>query len=391
MKHSSKITSLLLALVMTFGLMTGVASAAGPIKIVIDGKEVLSDVAPVFENNRTLVPIRVISETLGAQVEWIQTAQEAIIKTAAYTVVFKLDSSAYTVNGVQKTLDAPCRSIGGRTMIPLRAVAESIGAVVDYANNTVSINYFSSISASVKVSGSTTVQPIMEAAARKLEGMNNGKLSITVAGGGSGAGLNDTKNGANNIGMSSSSISAADKEIVTPYEIAKDAIAIIVHPSNPVANLTKEQVKKIFTGEIKNWNEVGGNNAPILIHTRETGSGTLTTLEDLLLDKEKVVARATPYASSELLKNAVAKDANGIGFDSIGFVDNTVKALSVNSIKPSATTVLDGTYPGSRSLYVMTKGAPGKTEAMIIDFLRSAECQKDIVEKEGYVALMKLQ
>ena len=389
MKLLAKMATLFLALTMTFVLLTGAASAADPIKIVIDGKEIQSDVAPVFENNRTLVPIRVISETLGAQVEWVQATQETIIKTAAYTVVFKLDSSAYTVNGVQKTLDAPCRSIGGRTMIPLRTVAESIGAVVDYANNTATINYFSSISASVKVSGSTTVQPIMEAAARKLEGMNGGRLSITVAGGGSGAGLNDTKSGANNIGMSSSSISAADKEIVTPYAIAKDAIAIIVHPSNPVTNLTKEQVKKIFTGEIKNWNEVGGNNAPILIHTRETGSGTLTTLEDLLLDKAKVVERATPYASSELLKNAVAKDANGIGFDSIGFVDSTVKALSVNSITPSAATVLDGTYPGSRSLYVMTKGNPGKAEAMIIDYLRSAECQKGVVEKEGYVALMK--
>ena len=97
--------------------------------------------------------------------------------------------------------------------------------------------------------------------------------------------------------------------------------------------------------------------------------------------------RATPYASAELLKNAVAKDVNGIGFDSIGFVDSTVKAVSVNNIRASAGTVTNGTYPASRSLYVFTKGAPGKTEAMIIDYLRSLECQSSIVTKEGYVAL----
>lgn len=389
MKRITKIASVFLALILVFGLAAGASFAADPIKIVIDDKEVKSDVAPVVENGRTLVPLRVVSETLGADVVWTQATKEATIKTASYTVVFQQDSSAYTVNGARKTLDVPCKNVGGRTLIPLRAFAESIGADVSYANNTASINYFSNMSGSVKVSGSTTVQPIMEAAARKLENMNKGKLSITVAGGGSGAGMNDTKSGANNIGMSSSSISAEDSAIVDAFEIARDAIAVIVHPSNPVNNLSKEQVKGIFTGEIKNWNEVGGNSAPILIHTRETGSGTLATLEDLLLDKEKVADRATPYASATLLKNAVATDANGIGFDSIGFVDSTVKALSVNNVKPSEATVNSGAYPASRSLYVFTKGKPGKLEAVIIDYLRSFECQNDIVAKEGYVALEK--
>ena len=391
MKRFTKIASLFLILVMMFSLMAATAVAADPIKIMIDGKEVKSDVVPVVENSRTLVPLRVISETLGADVEWIQSSRQAVIKMTAYTVVFTIDSANYTVNGATRTLDVPAKTVNGRTMIPLRAFAESIGAEVDYSNNTAIINYFSNITGSIKVSGSTTIQPIMEAAARNLEELNKGKLSVTVAGGGSGAGLNDTKSGANNIGMSSSSVSADDKAILEVYEIAKDAIAVIINPSNPVSNLNKEQIKKIFTGEIKNWNEVGGSNAPILIHTRETGSGTLTSLEDLLLDKEKVVDRATPYASAELLKNAVAKDPNGIGFDSIGFVDSTVKAVSVNNIRPSADTVNNGTYPASRSLYVFTKGAPGKAEAIVIDYLRSLECQSNIVAKEGYVALEKPQ
>ena len=385
--NDKKTIGAILVVVMLLSLSAGAVLAASPIRIMIDGAEVRAAVAPVVEDGRTLVPLRVISEALGAEVSWNPSAQQATIQTAANTVVFTIGSANYTVNGAGKTLDVPAKINNGSTMIPLRALAESIHAAVDYANNTVTINYFTNISGSIKVSGSTTVQPIMESAARRLEDLNRSRLSITVAGGGSGAGLNDTKSGANNIGMSSSSISAADREIVKPFAIAKDAIAIIVHPSNPVNNLTQEQVKAIFTGEIKNWNEVGGNNTPILIHTRETGSGTLTTLEDLLLSKEKVVDRATPYASAELLKNAVARDQNGIGFDSIGFVDNTVKAISLNGIVPSAATVNNGTYVASRSLYVFTRGNPGAAESMIIDYLRSAECQKDIVEKEGYVAL----
>jgi len=391
MKSITKTTGFALALIMIFGLMAGTAYAADPIKIVIDGKEVKSDVAPVVENGRTLVPLRVISESLGADVVWAASTRTVTIKTAAYTVVFVQNSSTFTVNGTTKTLEVPCKSVGGRTMIPLRAFADSIGAEVNYSNNTAYVNYFTTMTGSVKVSGSTTVQPIMEAAARNLEAMNQGKLTITVAGGGSGAGLNDTKNGANNIGMSSSSVSDDDRQILNVYEVARDAIAVIVHPSNPVNNLTKEQIKGIFTGAITNWNAVGGANAPIIIHSRETGSGTLATLEDLLLDKEKVADRATPYASATLLKNAVAKDPNGIGFDSIGFVDSTVKAISVNNIRPSAGTVNNGTYPASRSLYVFTKGAPGQAEAMIIDYLRSLECQSSIVTKEGYVALEKPQ
>jgi len=391
MKHIKKATGLVLALIMILGLMAGTAFAASPIKIVIDGKEVVSDVAPVVENGVTLVPLRVISESLGADVVWTSSTRTVTIKTAAYTVVFRQNSSSFTVNGAAKTLEVPCKSIGGRTMIPLRAFAESIGAEVSYSNNTAFVNYFTTMTGSIKVSGSTTVQPIMEAAARNLEAMNTGKLTITVAGGGSGAGLNDTKNGANNIGMSSSSISAEDRQILSVFEIARDAIAVIAHPSNPVNNLTKEQIKGIFTGAITNWNEVGGANAPILVHSRETGSGTLATLEDLLLDREKVVDRATPYASAELLKNAVARDPNGIGFDSIGFVDSTVKAISVNNVRPSAGTVNNGSYPASRSLYVFTRGTPGNAEAMIIDYLRSLESQSNIVAKEGYVALEKPQ
>ncbi len=385
-----KVLSTVLCAFMILGVFGTTALAADSIKLVIDGKEVKSDVAPVVENGTTLVPVRVVSENLGADVAWDEAKGQATIKTAAYTVVFTVNSKDYTVNGTKKTMSVAAKSINGRTMIPIRAFSEAINADVNYDNktNTASVDYFTKMTGTIKISGSTTVQPIAQAAADKLLSMNKG-LSITVAGGGSGAGINDTKSGANNIGMSSSSIKPEDATVVNPFVVANDAIAIIVHPDNPVKNLTKEQAAKIFLGEIKNWNEVGGNNAPITIHTRETGSGTLATLEELLLSKQKVVERATPYTSAALLKNAVAKDKNGIGFDSIGFVDNTVKALSLNNVAASSKTVNNGTYPLSRSLYVFTKGNATGVNAMFIDYLKSLDCQQNIVVKEGYVAIEK--
>ena len=386
MKISKKIVALFLVVVLAFGLMSSFSFAASPIKIVIDGKVVSSDVAPVAQNGTTLVPVRVVTENLGADVTWNQTKKQATVLTAGYKVIFTIDSKTYTVNGSSKTLVSAAKIINGKTMIPLRAIAESIGAVVDYssASNSVTIKYFTGLTGSIKVSGSTTVQPIMQAAVDKLIAQNKG-LSITVAGGGSGAGIKDTINGANNVGMSSRSLTSDESSKLNPFVVADDGIALIVNPNNPVKNLTKEQAKQIFLGEIKNWKDVGGNNAPILVQTRETGSGTLATLEEMLLSKAKVVSTATPYTSSALLKQAVAKNENAIGFDSVGYIDSTVKALTLNGIICSPHNIKNGAYPMSRQLYVFTKGRPTGVSAKLIDYLRSTTCQNEIVSKEGYV------
>jgi len=123
--------------------------------------------------------------------------------------------------------------------------------------------------------------------------------------------------------------------------------------------------------------------------TRETGSGTRATLEEMLLNKESVVGRATPFTSSELIKQAVAKDKNAIGFDSIGFIDETVKAVSLDGIAASSETVISNTYAMGRHLYCVTKGRATGTSAMFIDYLKSLDCQKNIVVPEGYVQIAK--
>ncbi|MCL2812960.1 MAG: phosphate ABC transporter substrate-binding protein PstS family protein, partial [Oscillospiraceae bacterium] len=385
-----RIFTLAIAIAMILVMIPAVSvSAANEITLIIDGVKQNPTVAPVVENGTTLVPLRLISETLGAEVSWNASKQQAAIQTAAYTVVFTIGSKTYTVNDASKTLAEPAKLVSGSTMVPLRAFAEAIGAKVNYisSTHTATVDYFTTMTGDLKISGSTTVQPIAQEAADALMKMNK-DLSITVSGGGSGTGVKDAQAGTVNIGMSSRELTAAEMKTLNVYAVANDAIGLIVHPDNPVKNLTKEQASKIFLGEIKNWKEVGGNDAPIMVMTRETGSGTLTTLIDLLLGSGKsVVDTATPYSSSALIKQAVAKDKNAIGFDSIGFVDSTVKALSLDGRNATATTVMNKTYGMARQLYVCTKGRALGVSAMFIDYLKSAACQNNIVEKEGYVKL----
>jgi phosphate transport system substrate-binding protein len=387
-----KIVAIVLTLVIAMSMLpigTAFASGSG-ITLIIDGARQNPTVPPRVVNGVTMVPLRLISESLGAQVAWNGTARTATIETAAYTVVFTINSRTYTVNGASRQLTEAAQLVAGSTLVPIRAFAESIGADVNYdaTTNTATINYFTTVSGTVRISGSTTLQPVVQAAADRIRSKNS-NLSIVVSGGGSGTGINEVTAGIVNLGMSSRDLRAEEAAVLNPYRVAYDAIAIIVHPNNPVSNLSMDQAKKIFTGEISNWNEVGGNNAPILVQTRETGSGTLSVLQDLLLGSgSSVVDRATAHSSAALMKNAVARDANAIGFDSIGFVDSTVKALRLENIAASAQTVNNDTYPLSRSLWICTRGKaqPGPS-AVFIDYLRSLEVQRDIVQREGYIRL----
>ncbi|MCL1835023.1 MAG: substrate-binding domain-containing protein [Oscillospiraceae bacterium] len=390
MKSLKKLLTAAMALMLIVALIPAIPASAADIKLIIDGIEVKTTVPPFVEGGTTFVPLRAATEFLGAEVSWNGTSRQATIKTAGYVVVFTIGSRDFTVNGVRKTSVQAAQLKNGSTMIPIRALSEAIGADVSYSATptpTATIKYFTNMKGNVVVTGSTTVQPIMQAAADYLIGKNTG-LSISVAGGGSGTGKNDTKSGSNNIGMSSSAMSADDMRELDAFIVAKDAVAIIVHPSNPVKGLTKQQAIDIFTGKIKNWKDVGGNNAPILVQTREAGSGTLDTVQSLLLGSgNSIVTTATPHSSSGLLLNAVAGNANAIGYDSIGYLNNTVKALTLDNVTPSRATVQNGAYAISRDLWVFTKGRPTGVYAMLIDFLRSDYCQNNITVPAGYVAI----
>ncbi len=379
-----KITSLIVALAIVLSLSINVSAAA--IKISVDGSDIKSTVEPVADGSAVLVPLKVLEDAFGAETSANSSKKEITVKTAGYNLVFKIDSKDFTSNGTKKTATAAAKKSGSTYMVSINAVAESIGGSASYDSKAgkVTVDYYKKVGGTVKVSGSTTVQPIMQSAADTLLKGNKG-LSITVAGGGSGAGIKDTIAGANNVGMSSRALKNDEVAQLNSFVVANDGIAIIVNPKNSVKALTKEQAQKIFLGEIKNWKDVGGENAPILVQTRETGSGTLSTLEEMLLDKESVVKTATPFTSSALIKQAVAKSENAIGFDSIGFLDDTVKAVTLEGKEATSANVKSGAYPLSRNLIVFTKGKPNGASAALIDYLRSKVCQDNIVTKEGYV------
>jgi len=246
------------------------------------------------------------------------------------------------------------------------------------------------LNARLNVAGSTTVAPIVEEAARRFSELYPG-FRISVAAIGSGPGIKAVGSGEVDIGMASRDLKEEEFERwpdLKPFRIAMDSIAIVVHPSNPVNELTLEQVAKIFAGEIRNWKEVGGPDKPIHVITREKGSGTRDCFEHAVMKPfgKEVSAEAMVQQGNPKVRAAVANDPLSIGYISLGFVDETVKPLKIEGVEPRIENVLKGTYPIKRNLYVVTKGDPDPAELMFIGYLLSAEGQK-IVEELGYIPL----
>jgi phosphate transport system substrate-binding protein len=389
MKMKKQFVSLLMAACMVVMPVSAArASAADEPALIIDGIGQEFEVSAVVEDGTVLVPLRQTANALGANIAWDEDAGEAVVTSAAHKLVFVAGSTTYTLDGESQELDVAAKLTEDGLLVPSKALAEGIGATSAYdaEANTETIEYFSQMSGTLKVNGSTTLQPIAQTAADILMERYS-DLSITVAGGGSGTGVNDAAAGTVNVGMSSRELTEDELKTLVAYPVANDGIAIIVHPSNPVENLTAEQAAKIFLGEIKNWADVGGENAPIIVMTRETGSGTRASMEEILMEKQSVISTATPFTSSQLIKQAVAKDVNSIGFDSIGFVDETVKALSLDGVEATRETVIAVEYGMGRQLFCLTNGTASGLSAMFIDYLNSTECQETIVEQEGYVRM----
>ena len=242
------------------------------------------------------------------------------------------------------------------------------------------------------IKGSTTVLPVAQITAEVFMDRNP-DIDISVQGGGSGVGIASLLDNTTDIADSSREI--IDKEIarakekgITPHEIviAMDGIAVIVHPSNIISYLTKEQIKAIYTGKISNWAEIGGEDKKIVVVSRDTSSGTFEAFEKLAIDKEKVRPDALTTASNQAVVMTVASSPNAIGYAGLGYLSKKVKPLRVNKVECTRETIISGAYPLSRPLYMYTNGAPGGTTKQFIDFILSEEGQK-LVEEEGFVGL----
>lgn len=234
----------------------------------------------------------------------------------------------------------------------------------------------------VIVAGSTTVLPIAEAAA-VLFNRNTSRAHVLVQGGGSSAGIEAAVTGTANVGMSSRDLKSEEQNLgLTDIPIAIDAIAIIVNPSNPVGKLTKEQVRKIYSGEITNWKEVGGRDMQIVLVNRDEASGTREAFAKMIMKDTPFFKGAVVQPGSGQVRSIVAMTPGAIGYMSLGYVTKDVKTIALDGVKPTVKTIASKEYGLMRTLHFLVKGKPTGSTAEFIDFMLGDQVQRDVVSKE---------
>jgi len=241
----------------------------------------------------------------------------------------------------------------------------------------------------IVIDGSTTVGPIAKSFAAYF--MKKFKVPVTVSESGSGNGAKSLINGSCDIAdmsrsMKPQELAAAKSKGINPVAnvVALDSLAMIVHPSNPVRNLTEAQNGDIFSGRITSWKQVGGPNFPIVVIQRESNSGTQETFKELVLKGRKVVNNAETQASNGAVKNRVSQMRGAIGFVGLGYLDASVKKIAVNGVLPSSATVRNKTYRLSRELYMYTNGRPAGMVGNFVDLPKTPDGRR-IIQELGFV------
>ncbi|MDO9228897.1 MAG: phosphate ABC transporter substrate-binding protein [Syntrophales bacterium] len=244
----------------------------------------------------------------------------------------------------------------------------------------------------IVIKGSTTVLPVAQVALEAYMKANPG-AKISLSGGGSGEGIKALIDGSTDIANSSREIKSSEVVLakskgIEPKEIAVaiDAIVPIVNPKNRVKDLTIDQLSQIYQGKITNWKEVGGDDLQIVVISRDSSSGTFEAWGEMVLNKAKVTPKAQLQASNGAIVQAISKNRYAIGYIGFGYINKTVKPLTVNGVEASAKTVLSKEFPVSRHLYMYTNGEPKGETAKFIKFILGSEGQK-LVAKEGFVPL----
>ena len=243
----------------------------------------------------------------------------------------------------------------------------------------------------IVIDGSTTVGPIAKAFADYYREKTG--IGATISESGSGNGVKSLINGACDIAnmsrfMKDSEFKTCVEKGILPvaHVVAFDGLAVVVNPANKVGALTMAQLADIYTGKIRNWKELGGDDAEIVVISRDTNSGTYETFNELVLRKNPVVKGAEYVGSNGQAKTRVASTKNAIAYVGRGFADDSVKTLSVDGILPSPKTIVSGKYPIARPLFMFTNKYP-KMGTPVYDFvtLHLSEEGREIVRDLGYV------
>jgi len=264
----------------------------------------------------------------------------------------------------------------------------------------IALALYSSASFSQKLKGSDTVLPLAQKEAESFMKANKAN-KVTVTGGGSGVGLAALVDGTTDIAMSSRKIKMSEKiklqdagKASKETIVAYDALAVIVNPANKVSQLTREQLEGIFTGKIKNWKEVGGDDLQIVVYSRESSSGTYEFFKEHVLKNKNYSSSVLSMPATGAIVQSISQTKGAIGYVGLAYMEKEVKALKVSYDKgktyvaPSMVSAKDKTYPIVRPLYYYYLTSVEKTIKPFVDFCLSAEGQK-IVEQVGYVPLAK--
>jgi phosphate transport system substrate-binding protein len=236
----------------------------------------------------------------------------------------------------------------------------------------------------VTIAGSTSVMPFTEKLAEHFM-VDHPEYVIDVQGGGSTAGVQACMNDTVNIGMSSRQLKEEEmilKEIIICY----DGISIVVHPKNPIGELTLKQARDIFSGKIKNWRELGWVDRRIDAVTREEGSGTRGSFEELVMRSEEIDDGIMVQDSNGSVKEVVATDPYAIGYISLGLIDSRVKGLSIDNVVPNLKNIKNKKYKIIRPFIYLSRGEPQKYSKAFVDYVLSKDGQKILI-KEGLISI----
>lgn len=237
----------------------------------------------------------------------------------------------------------------------------------------------------VSTDGSTSMEKVIGALGESFENDNSG-VTFTYNPTGSGSGIKAVLEGRCDIGLSSRNLKDEEKaDGLTETVLAYDGIAMIVHPENPVADLTLEQIAAIYTGEITNWSEVGGSDGEIVLIGREAGSGTRDGFESITGTEDACQYRQELTSTGDVI-TTVAGNPNAIGYASLASVKDSVKAISVGGVMPSEATIKDGSYAVQRPFVLVTKtdGELSETAQKFFDYITSADAN-EIITSAGVV------
>ena len=239
----------------------------------------------------------------------------------------------------------------------------------------------------VSVSGSTSVGPLAEKLADKFKDTSNIKVEINQIG--SSAGIQNAMNGVSEIGMSSRDLEEEEKASgLVETTIAYDGIVVVTHPSNKVKTLTMDQVKAIFTGEINNWQELGGDDLEIVVVSREDGSGSRDAFQEIVGYSSGELVRSAIIASGNgNIKTTVAGNKHAVGFISFEYIDSSISTLAINRVEATAENVLQQKYKLSRPfLFVHREDQISDAGKQFIDYILSKDGQ-EIVAKTGAIPI----